>query len=96
MDKTHRPIPWLSGSLATLVALLIIAATLPNTDRAVIDHSFDPPHVYTQPQPWVVCYILALTLIPVFCIFILSRRWRFVEWLGWGLLAFLIVSMMTR
>ena len=96
MDKTRSPIPWLRGSLATFVALLIVAAILPNTDRAVVDHSFNPPHVYLQPQPWVVCYILALTFIPVVCIFILSRRWRFFEWLGWGLLALLIVSMMAR
>jgi hypothetical protein len=96
MNKIRRPIPWLSGSLATLVALVVIEANLPNTDRAIVDHTFNPPHVYVQPQPWVVCYILALALAPVFCIFILSRRWEFFEWLGWGLLAFLIVSMIAR
>jgi hypothetical protein len=93
MDKTRRPIPWLSGSLATLVALLIVACTLPNTDRAIVDHSVNPPHIYIQPQPWVVCYILSLTFVPVLFIFILGRRWIFFEWFGWAVLAFLLASM---
>jgi hypothetical protein len=96
MEKTRRPIPWLSGSLATVVALLIVASTLPNTDRAAADHTFNPPRIYIQPQPWVVCYILALTFIPVFCIFILSRRWKLFEWLGWSVLAYLLACMLAR
>jgi hypothetical protein len=92
MDKTRRPIPWLSGGLATLVALLIVAVALPNTDRAVVDHSVNPPRFYIQPQPWVVCYIIALTFIPVLCIFTLGRRWTFFQWFGWAILAFLLAS----
>jgi len=93
MEKTRRPIPWLSGSLATLVALLIVAAILPNCDRAAVDHTFNPPRIYIQPQPLVVCFYLALTFIPVLCIFILGRRWIFFQWFGWAVLAFLLVSM---
>jgi hypothetical protein len=95
MEKNRRLIPWLSGILATLVALLIVAVTLPNTDRAVVDHSFNPPHIYVKPQPWVVCYVLVLSFIPVICIFVLSRRWRFFEWLGWAFLGFLLLSMVS-
>ena len=95
MEKTRRPIPWLSGCLATFVALLITAVTLPNTGRVIVDHAFDPPRVFVQPQPMVVCYILAMTFIPVICIFILSPRWRFFEWFGWGVLALFILCMAT-
>jgi hypothetical protein len=93
MKKTRRPIPWVSGSVATVVALFIVAATLPNTDRVVTDRTFSPAHIYLQPQPWVVCYILALIFVPVSCIFILSRRWVFFEWFGWIILACVLVSM---
>jgi hypothetical protein len=93
MEKTRSPIPWLSGSLATLVALFIVAATLPNTGRVVFDRAFSPPRIYVQPQPWVVCYILALTFIPVLCIFILGRRWISFQWFGWAVLAFVLGSM---
>jgi hypothetical protein len=93
MEKNRRHIPWLSGSLATVVALVIVAATLTNTDRAVIDQAFSPARIYIQPQPWVVCFILALTFIPVLCIFILGRRWIFFEWFGWIILACLLASM---
>jgi hypothetical protein len=93
MEKTRRLIPWLSGSLATLVALFIVAATLPNTGRVIIDRAFSPPSIYIQPQPWVVCYILALTFVPVLCIFILGRRWVFFQWFGWIILACVLVSM---
>jgi hypothetical protein len=93
MEKTRRPIPWVSGSLATVVALFIVAATLPNTSRVVVDRTFSPVHNHIQAQPWVVCYILALTFVPVLCIFILSRRWVFFEWFGWIILACVLLSM---
>ena len=95
MEKPRRPIPWLSGSLATLVALFIVGAILPNTGRVVVDHAFSPPRIYVQPQPWAVCGILALTFLPVLCIFILGRRWIFFDWLGWIVLAFLLSSMFS-
>ena len=94
MEKTDKPIPWLSGILATLVALVIVAATLPNTDRVVVDHTSNPPRIYIQPKPLEVCYILAMTFVPVLCIFILGRRWIIFEWLGWGVLACLLASML--
>jgi hypothetical protein len=93
---TRRPVPWLSGSFATLVALFIVAATLPNTDRAIVDHASNPPRIYVQSQPWIVCYILAITFVPVLCILILSRRWIFFEWFGWIILASVLVSMVAR
>ena len=92
MEKSRRPIPWLSGGLASFVALLIVAVVLPNTDKAVVDHSFSPPRVYIEPQPMHVCTILAAAFIPVLCIFILGRRWIVFDWLGWIVLAMLLAS----
>jgi hypothetical protein len=92
-QKTLRPVPWLSGCLATLVALLIVAVALPNTDRAMVDNTVSPPRAYIQPQPWVVCYVLVIAFLPVLCIFILGRRWFFFELLGWIVLIFVLAGM---
>jgi hypothetical protein len=92
MEKPHKPIPWLSGSVATFAALFIVAVVLPNTDKVVTDHSIYPPRIYIEPQPITVCLILAVAFIPVICIFILGRRWGFFGWLGWIVLAFLLAS----
>ena len=93
MENVQKPIPWLSGCIATFIALLIVAVMLPNTDRVVIDQTVSPPQAYIQPQPWVVCAILALTFLPVLCIFILGKRWILFDWASWAVLAFLLVRM---
>jgi hypothetical protein len=90
MEKSHRPIPLLSGSLAFLVALFIIGVAYPNTDRVVVDQSIVPPRIYLQPQPVLVLGILCATLAPVLCIFILGRRWWLAEVLAWLVLALLL------
>jgi len=94
MEKSRKPIPWLSGGLATLVALFIVAATLPSTDRAVIDNSVSPPQTHIEPQPVLVLAILVIVFLPVLCIFTLGRRRNLLNWLAWGFLAFLLVSVM--
>lgn len=96
MEKTARPIPWFSGGLAALVALLILAITLPNTGKVVVDHSVSPPRVYTQPLPVVVWPLLSLTVLSVLCIVIPGRRWIFFDWLGWFILAVLLVGAFMR
>lgn len=95
-EKKSRPIPWFSGLLATSVALLIVGVTLPNTKRVVLDGAFQPPRIYVEPQPWLVCEILAFTLLPVLCIFILGRRWIVFDWLGWGILTFFLIGVICQ
>jgi len=90
--KLLKPIPWFSGGLATLVALLIAAVVLPNTPRAVVDKSVSPPGVRIEQQPLLVCGILAATFLPVLCIFTLGRRWILFDWLGWIVLVLLLVA----
>jgi hypothetical protein len=90
--KPLKPIPWFSGSLATLAALLIVGVELPNIPRGVIDNTVSPPRVYIEEQPGLLCVILAVAFVPVLCIFILGRRWIFFNWFGWIVLAFLLVA----
>jgi hypothetical protein len=92
MGKTRNPVPWLSGGLATLVALLIVAVTLPNTGKIIVDNTVSPARIHVDRQPWAVCSILALTFLPVLCIFILGRRWIVFDWLGWIVLALLLAG----
>jgi hypothetical protein len=33
MEKIRKSVPWLSGGLATLIALFIVAVTFPNTGQ---------------------------------------------------------------
>lgn len=96
MEKTQKPIPWFSGGLATLVAFFVVAVTLPNTPRAVIDHTVNRPRGHIQPDPSAVCFILVIAFAPVLCIFILGRRWIIFDWLGWFVLAFLFVCVLGR
>jgi hypothetical protein len=91
MEKTQHPIPWLSGGLAALVALLLVAATIPNTDRVRIDPSFNPPRTYHEAEPFAVCGVLVIAFAPVLCIFILGRRKAVFSWLGWCMLAYLLL-----
>jgi hypothetical protein len=91
MEKSRRPIPWLSGSLAMLVALVIVGVAYPNIGRFVVDRSTSPPRTYLEPQPMLLLGILCATFAPVLCIFILGRRWWWAEMLGWLVLAFLFV-----
>lgn len=91
--KSERPVPWISGGLATLVALLIIAAELPNTDEIVpYVHPRGAQKFYIQPHPEIVCSVLAWTLIPVLFVF-LGRRWIVFEWLGWIVLIVFLAGM---
>ena len=92
MKKTKNPVPWLSGGLATLAALLIVIIHMPNTDRVAVDQTVSPHRTYMEPHPYAVLNLLLLTFIPVLCIFILGRRWIFFDWLGWIVLAFLLAA----
>jgi len=76
MEKTHRPIPWLSGGLAALVGLLFIALTVPNY----------------APHPIPFGRILAIAFVPALSIFTLGRRWIVFDWLAWIFLSVLLAS----
>ena len=93
-EKPPFPVAWVSGGLAFLVAFFIVAVTLPNTDRAMIDKSVSPARLYMQPQPFLVCGILALTFIPALCIFLFAKRWFVVELIGWLILGSLLALML--
>src|SRR5437899_353939 len=96
MQKSGRPIPWLSGGLATFVALFLVVVALPNTDKVVVDHSVSPARTLIQSQPALVRQILVMAFLPVLCIFTLGRRWIFFDWLAWIFLAFLLASVLMR
>jgi hypothetical protein len=96
MEKTHRPIPWFSGGLATLVAFFVVAVALPNVPRLVVDFTVNPPHRYFRTDPSEVCFILVTAFAPVLCIFILGRRWIIFDWLGWFVLAFAFLAVLSR
>jgi hypothetical protein len=76
MDKLRKPIPWLSGGLAMLAGLFIVAVTVPNF----------------APHPVPVFRICFMAFLPGLCIFTLGRRWILFDWLAWIFLAFLLVS----
>ena len=96
MGKTEKPIPWLSGGLAAVVAFLFVAVTVPNTDRATVDYAVNPPRSYIQHHPSEVFHIWVLALAPVLCIFILGRRWIVFDWISWFVLAALLVGILGR
>jgi hypothetical protein len=89
-QKPTLRIAWLSGGLALLVALFIAGVSIPNTGKLVVDRSIHPIRTYFEPQPVLVCEILAVTFIPALCIFLFSKRWIVVEYVGWLILAFLL------
>jgi formate hydrogenlyase subunit 3/multisubunit Na+/H+ antiporter MnhD subunit len=93
MEKTRKPVPWFSGILATLIATFITLAVLPNTDRPRMDNSISPTRFYIEPQPLAAFFVLALAFSPVVCIFFLSRRWKYFEYLAWAVLIFLAASL---
>jgi uncharacterized membrane protein YhaH (DUF805 family) len=86
MKKALRPIPWFSGGLATLAALLIVAIALPNMGKVIVDNSVSPPHVYAQSDPLASVVFSLVAFLPVLSIFILGRRWIFFDRLGWFVL----------
>ena len=83
----------LSGGLALLAAFFIVAVALPNTDKITVDRSTYPPRTYMEPQPFWVCYTLAITFIPALCIFLFGKRWPIVEVIGWIVLGTLLTGM---
>jgi hypothetical protein len=93
MEKPVRPIPWVNGIVSTLIALLFLGVGVPNIPRAIVDRSFSPPRIWIDPEPWTMCAYLAFALFPVICIFILGRRWVVFNWIGWGMVALMVVSL---
>jgi len=96
MDKLQAPIPWLRGSVATILAFLVMAVALPNAGRVVVDHTTTPPtphveHLFTQGA-----LIVALALLPVLCILFVGLRWLFAELAGWLVLLLLVVVAITK
>lgn len=84
MERKCKPVPWLSGTLAALIALLIVAIVLPNTNKAVVDH--------IEPQPSLAGAVLAVAFGPVLCIFTLGRRRSIFHWAGWIILGLLLTG----
>jgi hypothetical protein len=96
MEKIRRPVPWFSGGLAILGALLIIGATFPNTFKVVVDHSVSPPQTRIEAQPALAGQIAVVAFLPALCIFTLGRRWIVFDWLAWIFLAMLLVGAFMR
>jgi hypothetical protein len=76
MEKTRRPIPWLSGGLALLAGFLFVAITEPNF----------------APHPVPTFRLYSVAFLPGLCIFTLGRRWILFDWLAWIFLAFVLAS----
>ena len=76
MEKTHRPIPWLSGGLAVLIGLLFVAVAVP----------------CYAPHPVPYARLLAIGFVPALCIFTLGRRWIVFDWLAWIFLSVLLAT----
>jgi hypothetical protein len=76
IDEPRKPIPWLSGGLAILVGVIIVAVTVPNF----------APHAVP------VFRICAVAFLPGLCIFTLGRRWVLFDWLAWIFLSYLLFS----
>ena len=96
MEKTRRHIPWLSGGLAILGALLIVAVTFPDTNKIVVHHSVSPPETRIEAQPALVRQIVIVAFLPALCIFTLGRCWIIFDWLAWAFLAMLLVGVFMR
>jgi hypothetical protein len=96
MEKTRRPVPWLSGGLAVLAALFIMAVMFPNTGKVVVDHSVSPPESRIEAQPALVCQIAVVALLPAVCIFTLGRRWILFDWLAWIFHAMMLAGVFLR
>jgi hypothetical protein len=92
-QKPTLRVVWLSGGLAILVTFFLLAIELPNNDRAVIDNSSVPPRLYLQPQPILLCELMAVFFIPALSIFLFGKRWFIVEILGWLILGFLLATL---
>lgn len=83
IQKSKRPIPWLSGGLAALLAFLIIAIIVPNLTIPVLDNSTSHHNHHVEWNWPALRHLFAFTLIPVLCIFTLGRRWIIFDWLAW-------------
>jgi hypothetical protein len=91
MEKGRAPFPWLRGSAALLVALLVIAIGLPNAGRVVVDPA-TPQTAHIEGRVRDSLIIIAMAVLPLFFILFLGRRWWFLEAIGWFLLVFLFVG----
>jgi len=94
--QVRRPIPWISGSLATLVAIWVVSQRIPKTGQVIFGDGNPPTDAYFQPEPWKVSYILAIAFIPVLSIFILGQRGKLFEWLSWAVLVVLLINLLKQ
>jgi hypothetical protein len=87
---------WGRGIAAVLLALLVLASTLPSTGRVVIDHTTTPPtpHIVGRlADGLVLCGVAAASLA---CIVLgIWKRWDF-EIVGWTMLVVLLVVSAIR
>lgn len=94
--QVRRPVPWISGCLATLVATWVAFCRIPNTGRIILGEGNPPTTARYEPHPWIICYILAIAFIPVLSIFILGRRGKVFEWLSWAVLFILLMNLLEQ
>jgi hypothetical protein len=96
MDKVRSPIPWIRGSFALFLALLVMAVAIPNTGKIIIDRTTSPPTTHIEGRFMQSAIIVVIALLPVVCISFLDRRWIAAEVLGWLMLCYLVIGMFLK
>ena len=96
MSKVPTSVPWFRGGIALLLALLVVAATLPDTGKIVMDNTTSPPTLHIEGRFIHSVIIIAIALLPVACIFCLGRRWLAAEVIGWMVLSYLVIATFMR
>jgi hypothetical protein len=79
-DRVERR---LRAAVAIIVALLMLAVALPNTQHARIDVTTAPPTAHVENDVIAIAIVLAMTLLPLTCVLGGLRRVRRLELVGW-------------
>jgi hypothetical protein len=92
MEKPQSSIQLGKGIVAALLALVVVAVSLPNMKQMVFDHSTSPPTYHWESRPIACSILIAAAFVPVFCILFLGRRRRRIEVVAWCFLVYLVIA----
>jgi hypothetical protein len=97
MKKSMSKNAWIRVTIASLFAFLLLAILIPNTGRIIVDHSTTPTTFIIKDRPQQIAGIVAILLVPLVCIYFGTRdRLRFLEFVGWVLMAGLFILLMQN
>lgn len=82
--------------MALLFSFLFLAVLIPHTGKIIANHSANPPTFTITDRPQEITMLICLLLVPLACIYFGVKKFRFLEFVGWLLLAGLFVIAINK